>query len=348
MAAPVTPNEFKEVIPAAGANICQKILSLFRLSVLVHKWMDWAMDEDGNLNSEFKTNAGVDIQSLAAPQNTTATDNADPTDITVTWEASASATHYSVWRSTVNDTGTASIIAADITTLSYVDTPPATNILYFYWIKAHNSGSVSAFSIADSGSAGATGQATGFLCYDDTPVGGEIVFPGVSATVTYKLWSGGGGGYDGAESGTVNPPWSYPNFNCIDGGGGGSSGGYVTGTISVTAGATLKLDVGAAGAVNSYGGETSLRTASDSVIASVDGGNPGNGINGGTAPTGGNAGTNGTARTGTCCTHDASCTHGTGGVGGAAVLTHAAGGTGGTPFGASGTAGGNGRIELIW
>lgn len=70
-------------------------------------------------------------------------------NIKLAWKSGAGASAYEVWRSTTEDTGTASKIA-DVTGNAYFDETVAEGSTYFYWIKSVNSAGTSGFS-ASSG-----------------------------------------------------------------------------------------------------------------------------------------------------------------------------------------------------
>jgi len=67
----------------------------------------------------------------------------------LSWPTVSSATNYLVWRSTINDSGSASQIGTTTTT-NFVDNSPGTSTNY-YWIKAVISNQVSGFSFGDQG-----------------------------------------------------------------------------------------------------------------------------------------------------------------------------------------------------
>ena len=139
----------------------------------------------------------------------------------------------------------------------------------------------------------------------------SYVVPSGISSITVKMWGGGGGGGAGGDSTT---------------GGAGGGAGYVTASLSVTAGETLTVYVGGGGTGGTYstsggggggGGYSSLyRSATPLAIAAGGGGGGG-------------------GRTGT----DVTQTGGAGGAGGGTtgVTGSAGGGTGSTTGGAGGT-----------
>ncbi len=163
--------------------------------------------------------------------------------------------------------------------------------------------------------------------YTDKGASSFVVPSGVSS-VTVKLWGGGGGGGGGAASGA---------------GGAGGGSGYVTGTLAVTAGETLTLNIGGGGAGGRYdgagndagggggGGGYSSIYRSSTALAVAPGGGGGGGARNATAGGAGAPGGNATSAT-------AGGTVGNGGGGGGA--TSGGGGTAGTAGSNTGTAGG--------
>ncbi|MGA2323294.1 MAG: C10 family peptidase [Sedimentisphaerales bacterium] len=84
------------------------------------------------------------------PTGVSATDGTYADKVNVSWNASAGATSYEVWRNTSNRSNKASKIA-EVTSLSYDDTSAVAGTTYWYWVKAKNAAGTSGFSIGDSG-----------------------------------------------------------------------------------------------------------------------------------------------------------------------------------------------------
>lgn len=160
---------------------------------------------------------------------------------------------------------------------------------------------------------------------------GTWVKPGSVTSVTYLIVAGGGGGGDGTND---------PNAT----GGGGGAGGLLTGTDTGLSSSSYAIVVGAGGATNTNGGNSSFNGHT-----AVGGGAGSNGNNGGSGFSGGSgggadgAGGSGGAGTG-----------GQGNSGGSASLAIAGGGGGGGAGGAGtngsfthGGAGGNGTASSI-
>lgn len=88
----------------------------------------------------------------AAPAGVTATDNS-PCAITVTWNLGSTPLSYQIWRSTVNDTSTATQLAT-IGATAFSDSTAALGTTYFYWVTAVNACGTSGFSAAGTGRLG--------------------------------------------------------------------------------------------------------------------------------------------------------------------------------------------------
>ena len=86
----------------------------------------------------------------SAPTGLAATDGTYSTKVTVSWTAPSGATSYKVYRSTTNDSGTATQIGTPTPT-TYDDTTATAGTTYYYWAKATNSSGDSGFSSSDSG-----------------------------------------------------------------------------------------------------------------------------------------------------------------------------------------------------
>jgi len=73
---------------------------------------------------------------MPAPGNVTATDETH--HVQITWSAIATATSYQIFRSVTDDFGTATRIAAGITTTFFSDTTAESGITYYYWVRGKN------------------------------------------------------------------------------------------------------------------------------------------------------------------------------------------------------------------
>lgn len=92
----------------------------------------------------------------AAPTGLVASDatNTCPSAITLTWNSVTNADFYRVYRNTVNDPNTSTLIA-NVFGTNYSDATAAASTVYFYWVRSANScGTAAAFSTSDQGSRG--------------------------------------------------------------------------------------------------------------------------------------------------------------------------------------------------
>lgn len=93
-----------------------------------------------------------------APTGVAATDGDNCLAVNVSWNASASANDYEVWRNTVDNSGTAASIASGVAATSFDDSTASFGTTYFYWVKACNAGGCSGLSGSDAGSVGLAGD----------------------------------------------------------------------------------------------------------------------------------------------------------------------------------------------
>lgn len=106
--------------------------------------------------------AGMTRKLLQAPGGVSASDGTYANMVQVTWNASIGAANYEVWRSTANNPGSAEKISgSNLTGTIYDDTTAAAGTIYYYWVKALNSGSISCYSIGDRGYCGSTNAVIG-------------------------------------------------------------------------------------------------------------------------------------------------------------------------------------------
>lgn len=73
---------------------------------------------------------------LSAPTGVAATDGSYTDRVRVTWNSVTDATHYRVYRNTVNNSGTASALIGWTAGTTYDDTTATAGRTYYYWVKA--------------------------------------------------------------------------------------------------------------------------------------------------------------------------------------------------------------------
>ncbi|MBX3382889.1 MAG: hypothetical protein KF864_05210 [Phycisphaeraceae bacterium] len=108
--------------------------------------------------------------------------------VNLTWNSVSGASNYRVYRNTVNNSGTATLIASPISS-SLLDSTATANIVYYYWVRANNSCGVSAYSSAVTGSRTSTPglpgnvQATDGTTCDGVTITWTAAFTATSYTV---------------------------------------------------------------------------------------------------------------------------------------------------------------------
>lgn len=342
MPAPVTPSDFKSVIPASNSSNCDRFRAVFvKLPQLLYKLALWAINDDGSPTADFLAWIGQSTGVLDAPTGVTASDGGAPTTILVTWSAVTGATKYDVWRSTSDDSGTATRVGVDIAVTSYTD--PASQVtpnqIYFYFVRAKtDTGTISVFSSSDHGYAGTGGSGT-TVTFNDS--GTWTVPAGVTSISELKIYGGGAGG-----GGGLNIAFGQPGHS--GGGGGGGAGGYLLVTsITVAPGDILTINAGAAGAgggisgAGTAGGLTTVFKAGTTLLGSATGGSGGaaGSTLGATKGVGGSGNT--PAGDGTAGTYS---TPGVAGTGGTAA---SGGGNSGGAGGLGSTAGVSGGLGMV-
>ena len=112
--------------------------------------------------------------------------------MTVSWNAVAGATVYQIWRSTTNNSATATQIATDNAS-PYADTTAAASTTYFYWVRATGPCGTSGFSNSDAGSRG-TGSAPAspsrLKASDDECNSVIVTWRASSGATGYEVWRG--------------------------------------------------------------------------------------------------------------------------------------------------------------
>ena len=91
----------------------------------------------------------------SAPINVIASDGLGCGSVTVSWNSSARASNYRIYRATTNNSGSASQIAID-TASPYVDNTALGALQYYYWVRAENDCGISSFSVSNAGSTDTT------------------------------------------------------------------------------------------------------------------------------------------------------------------------------------------------
>jgi hypothetical protein len=125
-----------------------------------------------------------------APTGVAASDSTSCSAVTVAWTAAAGASSYEIWRSTVDDSGTAVQVGSD-TASPFDDTGATAGVGYFYWVTGTNACGSSAFSNSDAGmrDPSTTAAPTGVLASDGTSCTTVTVsWNAVAGATSYQIW----------------------------------------------------------------------------------------------------------------------------------------------------------------
>ncbi len=151
------------------------------------------------------------VSTPSAPSGVSASDGTYVDRIRITWNASADATYYEVWRSMVaTDNGSKIIELSDTT---YDDSSVSENVTYYYRIKACNTSGCSNFSAADSGYRASTGcsGAINKWCaayFNNRSLSGSPVLQRDESAINYDWGSGGPG--SGVNTDNFSVRWQGP------------------------------------------------------------------------------------------------------------------------------------------
>lgn len=105
-----------------------------------------------NSNSASGQIGGV---TLAPPTGVQASDSAYNNKVMIEWDVIRGATNYRVYRNTINDPSSASVLATTAVN-SFLDTQAPAGQAVFYWVRAENGSGVSPMSASDVGTRAAT------------------------------------------------------------------------------------------------------------------------------------------------------------------------------------------------
>ena len=97
------------------------------------------------------SDAGSRTAIPAAPSSLVASDGTSCDQVALSWSGVSGATSYAVLRNTINDSGSALVIAPAVVTTAFNDTSAVAAITHFYWIRAGNICGDSPVSVTDTG-----------------------------------------------------------------------------------------------------------------------------------------------------------------------------------------------------
>ncbi|MDA0660367.1 MAG: hypothetical protein O3C60_16215 [Planctomycetota bacterium] len=112
----------------------------------------WISANDAIGTSEFSaSDVGLQYGVPLTPSDVVVSDNAYHDGVLLNWQPTLGATHYEVWRSTTNDTASATKLADHVLDTAYEDVTAVPRETYYYWVKGVNAAGASPFSVSDTG-----------------------------------------------------------------------------------------------------------------------------------------------------------------------------------------------------
>lgn len=362
---PVRPSDTANIVPSPGDRACDTVSKFILALSLFDEWINFAVNGDGTATQDFLdwigTGTGTTAGTLGAPAGLTASQNLTD-NVTLSWGSVSGAVYYNVYRGETSDTNAMTLLAANQTVTSYVDTTPTTGTTYWYAIRAYSGTQISAMSSPASGVKKASGTpATLTLNYPQGTEDYHYVVP--TGYTKMEVWAWGAGAPGSKPSGP-NPQPAQATGAPIGGGGGGGGGSFNRVTnIAVAPGDDLYVRVGVSAASAAVNTIVFKGTPDSATFVSAPGGTAGTAPSGYSAGAGGAGGVlgsntfgggsiNAAERTaGTAGANGSTTWGGAGGTGGAAItygsLSYGKGGNGSYLVNFSGTAGDPGYVRLI-
>ncbi|MFZ4573724.1 MAG: reprolysin-like metallopeptidase [Phycisphaerales bacterium] len=136
------------------------------------------------------SNSGFRGASISAPGNVLASDSTSCSAVSVSWDASAGATGYQVWRSATNNSAAATLIGSPASS-PFADSSAPAGTTFFYFVVATSPCGSSAFSASNSGSvASAAGQPTGVVATDSDCGSVQVSWAGGGGATGYEVLRG--------------------------------------------------------------------------------------------------------------------------------------------------------------
>ena len=125
-------------------------------SSTVNKMMVFAISSGSAIHNPGPVTTGLlkDLGwqgAVSIPSGVLASDGEYGDKVIISWNPSANATSYQVFRNTSNTTTGAATLTNNHTVSSYNDTTAVAGTLYYYWVKACNVSGCSDYSLSDSG-----------------------------------------------------------------------------------------------------------------------------------------------------------------------------------------------------
>ncbi|MCX6993467.1 MAG: hypothetical protein NT011_10045 [Kiritimatiellaeota bacterium] len=143
----------------------------------------------GKISSTLYVNVQLLIIGPGTPSGLTASDGTDAGGVQLNWQATTNVNHYEVWRATTNNIASATILASNVTGVTYYDTAINPGIKRWYWIRVINDfGGDGVFSVSDVGwrlLPAPTGLTATSGTYTNRVA---LSWTGSSGAVTYEIW----------------------------------------------------------------------------------------------------------------------------------------------------------------
>jgi hypothetical protein len=162
-----------------------------RGNIWIYKPVGWTNPSGGN--------------GVSPPTGVSASDGTSPSSVAVTWNASANATGYTIYRSTT--AGVQGGVVGTSSATTFTDTTPAPGTTYYYGITATGPSGTSALSAQDSGYASVATLAapTQVAASDGTSTSSVTIgWAAVSGATGYTVYRSSASGVQGASVGTTN------------------------------------------------------------------------------------------------------------------------------------------------
>ena len=68
MANPITPVQFRDLVPAKDEGLCTVLVKWFKMQLLTYKYHQWKWGEDGQFTAQFKADLCADYRKRGCGQ----------------------------------------------------------------------------------------------------------------------------------------------------------------------------------------------------------------------------------------------------------------------------------------